>query len=355
MSVKNCVIWFDFENAPQVLVLEPLIRRFQSDGYEILLTARKFSLTVELCSARNLDVTVVGSGSRSRSKLEKVSRILLRIINLARFIRKHPGAKPTLGVSHASRSQLITGKILSIPVAILDDYEYSDQSLVRFANTLLVPESIPSSIWGKDSGKVVKYPGFKENLYLSGFQPEEVPLLSSSMAKNKVIVLFRPEGRTTHYHSEHSVVLQNQIIKKISSRPNVLVIAFPRDIEQRSDIDSRFKKAGGNVIFPELVDGPSLIANCDLVIGGGGTMTREAAVLGTPSYSFFSGKWGAVDSQLVNLGKLTRISSIEDVKKIDLSKRTKKYSSPPSSTLDFVYNHLHSLAVSFEENAITRA
>ncbi len=42
----------------------------------------------------------------------------------------------------------------------------------------------------------------------------------------------------------------------------------------------------------------------DLVIGGGGTMTREAAVLGVPAYTYFAGKWGAVDQYLSDQHRL---------------------------------------------------
>ena len=36
----------------------------------------------------------------------------------------------------------------------------------------------------------------------------------------------------------------------------------------------------------------------DLVIGAGGTMTREAALLGVPTFSVFAGKSPAVDRAL---------------------------------------------------------
>jgi predicted glycosyltransferase len=43
-----------------------------------------------------------------------------------------------------------------------------------------------------------------------------------------------------------------------------------------------------NVFIPrEIVDGPQLVYWSDLVAGAGGTMNREATVLGTPVYSQF--------------------------------------------------------------------
>jgi predicted glycosyltransferase len=56
---------------------------------------------------------------------------------------------------------------------------------------------------------------------------------------------------------------------------------------------------------PELPpDGSSLLALADLVVGAGGTMTREAAILGTPTYTVFAGSLGAVDLELLRSGHM---------------------------------------------------
>ena len=51
-------------------------------------------------------------------------------------------------------------------------------------------------------------------------------------------------------------------------------------------------------------DGRALLAAADLVIGGGGTMNREAALLGTPAYTAFTGALAAVDAELIHRGLL---------------------------------------------------
>jgi uncharacterized protein len=59
------------------------------------------------------------------------------------------------------------------------------------------------------------------------------------------------------------------------------------------------------LIVPErAVDGRSLAALADLVVSAGGTMIREAAVLGTPVWSIFEGRLGAVDELLVSEGRV---------------------------------------------------
>jgi predicted glycosyltransferase len=52
------------------------------------------------------------------------------------------------------------------------------------------------------------------------------------------------------------------------------------------------------------VDGSSLLALADLTIGGGGTMNRESALLGTPTATVFAGALAAVDAELIRRGLL---------------------------------------------------
>jgi predicted glycosyltransferase len=64
----------------------------------------------------------------------------------------------------------------------------------------------------------------------------------------------------------------------------------------------------GSFTVPErAVDAQSLVAYADLVVSAGGTMNREAVALGTPVYTTFEGRLGAVDEALLREGRLRRI------------------------------------------------
>ena len=65
--------------------------------------------------------------------------------------------------------------------------------------------------------------------------------------------------------------------------------------------------APGFLVPRDPLDGPSLLAAADLSISGGGTMNREAALLGTPAYSIFTGPTGALDEELIRTGRLVAI------------------------------------------------
>jgi predicted glycosyltransferase len=66
------------------------------------------------------------------------------------------------------------------------------------------------------------------------------------------------------------------------------------------------------------VDAQSLVAYADVVISAGGTMNREAVALGTPVWTTFEGRLGAVDERLIAEGRLRHLRSPADV---DVSKR----------------------------------
>jgi uncharacterized protein len=61
------------------------------------------------------------------------------------------------------------------------------------------------------------------------------------------------------------------------------------------------------------IDAQSLIAYADVVVSAGGTMNREAVALGTPVWTTFEGRLGAVDERLIGDGRMRRLTTAEDV------------------------------------------
>jgi hypothetical protein len=89
---------------------------------------------------------------------------------------------------------------------------------------------------------------------------------------------------------------------------------LPRIESQREEL-----RRGGGLIVPEhAIDAQSLIAHADLVISAGGTMNREAVALGTPVWTTFEGRLGAVDERLIAQGRMLRLQSADQ---IELRKR----------------------------------
>ncbi|NMC79999.1 MAG: DUF354 domain-containing protein, partial [Chloroflexi bacterium] len=59
-TANTKTIWIDFENAPHVWVLQPILAALSPKRFDFLLTARDFSYTLELCRYHHLGVKPVG-------------------------------------------------------------------------------------------------------------------------------------------------------------------------------------------------------------------------------------------------------------------------------------------------------
>lgn len=311
------MIWFDFENAPHVWVFKELVKSFPKS--EVIITARNFSSTIGICRHLNIPFEAIGPTTQSSSNAGKFINTIKRAYALRKFLRKNK-ISPLIAISHGSRSQALASYIMGIKQVFLEDYEHSFNGFHRFVNIILTPFPIEKKAWGKNSTKVIHYPGLKEELYLwNGQNWYNNGIL---IEKEKINIIFRPEGYNTHYSNHKSQFLQKEIMNLFFRTGNLHIILIARDKIQEKEIVRIFKNEDISYSVPSgTINGPALIAQSDAVIGGGGTMTREACILGVPSYSFFGGKQGDVDKYLESKKLLTYIRNTEDIAKIFLKKR----------------------------------
>jgi predicted glycosyltransferase len=195
---------------------------------------------------------------------------------------------------------------LRIPAATMFDYEYAGlQHHVgcRVARRVLTPDAIPPARlapYGARGEKLAQYPGLKEEYYLADFEPDPAALDGLGIDPAGVIVVLRPPPEVSMYHADNP--LYRALLDHLAIAADVSTVVIPRTEAQAAAVRSLGKP---NLIVPDgAVDGQSLIAAADLVVSAGGTMNREAVALGTPVYTTFSGRMGAVDEQLIAAGRL---------------------------------------------------
>jgi predicted glycosyltransferase len=156
------------------------------------------------------------------------------------------------------------------------------------------------------------YDGLKEEIYLGDFEPDSRILQQVGVepASDGVLVVARTPPSGALYHRSDNPLF-GQILTTIGARPDVRCVVLCRHPEQRVALA---EMGLPNLILPErAVDARSLLYAADLVIGAGGTMTREAALLGVPTVSIFAGRLAAVDSWLEQRGALRRLESLDDL------------------------------------------
>lgn len=315
-------LWIDLANSPHVPFFKALIKRFVARGHEVEITARQFAETVPLAAAAELSAEPVGShGGKNVSA--KATNLMSRAWALAGWARKR---NFDLAISHNSYSQILAARAMGLKSVTLMDYEYQPANHLAFRLTsrIIVPTTFPTKRlrrYGASLRKVHRYNGTKEDVYLADFQPDPsfVDQLSTlGIGPTNVIVLVRPPAQEALYHRFQNTLF-DKALEMFLSEQNVRVILLPRNQVQR---DRYSMGAPASLIIPESpLDGPNLIAVCDLVVSAGGTINREAAALGVPAASVYAGKWAAVDEALVREGRLKHIVNRADLRGLKLEKK----------------------------------
>ncbi len=320
--MKKPLVWLDLCNSPHVLFFRPIIAELQRRGVKVLTTAQDFGQTIGLLDLYKIPYRSIG-GQTGKGLLSKVGVTLARSVKLAWEVRRH---HPHLLVSHGSRAGVMAARLLHIPALTIDDYEHSFTRINNvLSKVLLFPAVIPVDdlvAAGVPQGKIRQYPGFKEEVYLSDYQETVLgDLLGMQVPDDAVVVLLRPPATTAHYHSEESDRLLAAVLRHLEGHGNAYTLIVSRNARQLEEMESMVHGKERFHVVRMAVDGMELLGRVDLMIGGGGTMNREAALLGIPTYSFFAGEKAAVDRALEKEGLLHFVMTERDVEGIPIRKR----------------------------------
>jgi len=335
-------IWIDLDNSPHVPFFVPIIEELEKRGYAVVVTARDCFQVRELADFFHLNYRLIGHHS-GKSKIRKVAGLCFRALQLIPTILRE---KPSLAVSHCSRSQLIASTLLGVPSLFMGDYEFATRWAYVRPTRHMCPEVIPDSALQFDSHRTLKYPGIKEDVYVSRFEPKAGIRSQLGLRDSDLVATLRPPANEAHYHNPQSDELFEAAVELLSKKAQLKLVALPRNEKQAIWLRKRWPGlfANGTMRIPEkVVDGLNLIWHSDLVISGGGTMNREAAALGVPVYSIFRGKIGAVDRYLSSIGRLVLLESLEDLDTKILLDRREHPARPenkPSAALRFIVEQI---------------
>jgi predicted glycosyltransferase len=317
-------VWIDLTNSPHVLVMRPVIELLRADGHDVRVTARDFAQTIELCERFDIAHTAIGR-HRGERLAAKAGGLVSRSAALARWARAERraagGRRFDIALGHGSNDVTVAAALLRIPSATMFDYEWATvQHNVncRLARAVVVPEAIPPQRLERYGarGKLRPYAGLKEEYYLADFEPDPAVLEELALDRARPIVVVRTPPAVSLYHR-----FENDLFARVLERladaaaaDGIQPVVLPRVDSQREEL----RQVPGFVVPEHAIDAQSLIADADLVISAGGTMNREAVALGTPVYTTFQGRLGAVDERLIAEGRLRNLG---DADELDLARR----------------------------------
>ena len=290
-------IWIDLTNSPHVNFFAGLINELRKE-HDVLLTSRHNNNTIELIELFGFSHHVIGKHP-GKNKIRKVLVFITRVCQLFLFIRKK---NIDVAISHSSFFSPVVARLLGIRVIYLNDNEHALGNLFSFifANKVLVPEFLSvekvKGQWAK-AEKIIQYPGVKEGVYLGYYKPPTSSGFKIEGRRGRRVVFVRPEPWMAQYYRGKKNFIDSLLIEL---KDVFKIVLLPRDELQEEHY--RHERFAGITVPEKSITLADVMENCDLFIGAGGTMTREAAVLGIPTISIYQDKLLEVDSFLIEEG-----------------------------------------------------
>jgi predicted glycosyltransferase len=273
-------VWLDSVTPKDSLLICSLLPSLKAKGYKTIVTAKKQTQTTEILGLLGIDYTCVGEyGITLEEKLRVEQKRTLQFLDIFDKI-----GMPKVLWTHGDVSAIRTAFGLQIPIVYSNDtiHAYHVARLVcPLVNWLVAPLPFGKS-WsrfGIPKSKITLYDGVEEVAWLPRKpelgQPENLKELSE---KNRV-VLFRNAEYKASYCKDVKVDAW-KLIEEISKLATVVYL--PRYEEEREEL----KNLRNVWVPPKTVLAFQLMPFVDAVVGSGGTLCRESALMGVPTINF---------------------------------------------------------------------
>jgi len=272
------------------MLFSKLSEKLRQKGHKVFNVSRQYRDVINLLKLKGLEAKIIGKhgGKELASKLKASAN---RILELATYFEE---VDPDVAVSFSSPEMARVSYGLGVPHICINDSPHAEavaRLTIPLSAKLLGPKIIPKRIWTKygiSMEKIKQYDALDPWAWLKDFAPDESLLHEFGLSPSKPILTFRTEEEFAAYligktGGKTGVI---PMIKRIlRERDDIQIVAVPRYIEQIEALHEAFKDK--IVICHSSIDGPSLLHYTSIFIGGGGTMTTEAALLGVPTFSCY--------------------------------------------------------------------
>ncbi len=277
-------IWIDLSNSPHPLLFAPVARRLEEEGHEVLVTARDNAQTL----AAGAGAVAAGRGDRrgepAAEDCRRRRRSRRRVADLRRWAAR---TRPTSRFRTTPTRRSSAARSLRIPAVTAMDFEHQPANHLAFRLARTDPRTRSMLRWkrlrrqGATPRKVVRYPGLKEELYIGDFEPDREILSKVGSSPRP-----RDRGRAAHPSDPRRLspvvepAVRSDALRTVCVAAGVVCVVLTRHPEQIAAIEGL---GLGNCVVPRAaIDSRSLMYAADVMIGAGGTMTREAARDGDP-------------------------------------------------------------------------
>lgn len=310
MSLINKKVWIDIEQPKTAIMFHSLIKRFELEKSNLLITARDYDSTYQILDDNNIDYVKIGKhgGGKLEKKLETY---INRLKDLFPVIKDF---SPDYFVTFLSLEGTRIAYGLQIPSIAFNDEPRNEpvcKLLHPFIDNIITPECIPIEWYTKlhaDLEKIIRYNGLDEIAWLSEFLPNPKILDKFDLDKGRYL-LIRSEPVKASYFIDKLNPNETMISEFLPSIyrefPNHKYLISVRSGEQEQFLLKKFRNFMGeeNIIITQYL--PDIVDLCyygGLIISGGGTIVRESSLLNVPSIEFFPGLSAPQEKFLIENG-----------------------------------------------------
>jgi predicted glycosyltransferase len=283
LSKRKKRIWVDVLTPKQALFAKAMVERSPSN-VELVITTRNYSELNKF--VRQLGLRGLSFGKHGGSRIDKkLEASIERMKALVPFVRGN-GFDSSLSFISPEAARVSFGFGLVHYICSDSPHAVAPSRLaVPLASKVFSPFPINKARWtqyGLKVSQVFLYHALDPWVWLSSRRE-----IKPKRTRVDGLVTIRLEESFASY-SKSGRGVSNQLrglISKIRSTGDFGITIIPRYDEQRAWAKKQFGKTC--TIPDSTVNGVELISYSDLLIGGGGTMTQEAALMGVPNISYF--------------------------------------------------------------------
>jgi len=258
-------VWYDALTGKHVRYAVAIAERLRNSGHNVILTTRKHPDTIELADFLHEKFTTVGK-YEPKSLLTRLRSGTRRQLHFCKLFEK---SAPDIAISHGSADLCRVAFGLGKPIITTVDTPYAEavhRLTLSLSNYIVASKAIPSSILQPYNVKaeMISFSGVDEVAWIKHFKPK----ITYDFGR-PLIVVRQLEEKAIYTDSTANMAV---LAKKLTKLGKVVFL-------------SRYqRKTVKNLIVPKgFIDSASLAAQADLFVGVGGTITREAALQGTPA------------------------------------------------------------------------
>lgn len=296
-------IWIDIENLAHYHAMDTIGRELANRGYLVRYSSVGGHI-IENLEAHSRFKPLHIPKRKYCAYPNKVYSVLKRSWYLYRCMCRW---KPDIALGHGSRSLAIAAMVQNTKSITLIDYEWVDTSIYNaLCDIIILPHIISDKRYIEakiNISKAARYSGFKELLYIPNLSQNIICGTSAPLDSDVKRVLVRPPALSAHYHDVTTEEVFSECLSQILKMKNCQILYLSR-IGQRERFRGLFRANAQVTVLQKPLSLLELYHGISHVITGGGTISREAAVLGIPSLNCFHGMRGMVDSYLEKLGRM---------------------------------------------------